>query len=222
MNDRRPFAALDEARRRLAETVMDRLLGNAREIFRDGAVMPGPIAEAFAKIGHALHAGEDPMEVAVVCFAAANALRSPKDAKAIRRSAEGTKEMQSRKQGGVVKDYPDGIHTDCKGLGGGVAIETFPAPEGGYCWRVVSLATWSRRRDAEESARAAQRDAAALRRVAELETERGIMRDALDAAAYVCEGVARAPARPEHVHPKYARSVAGQCRRALGTKLEEA
>lgn len=43
----------------------------------------------------------------------------------------------------------------------------------------------------------------------------GTVRDALAAAAYVCEGVAAAPDRPETVAPKYARSVAKQCRRAL-------
>ena len=48
-----------------------------------------------------------------------------------------------------------------------------------------------------------------------LENRLGIMRDALEAAAYVCEGVAVAPNRPETVAPSYARSVAKQCRRAL-------
>lgn len=66
-------------------------------------------------------------------------------------------EENAGKSGGSVKDYPDGIHTDCEGVSGGLAIETFPAPEGGYHWRVMSLATWSRRRDAEEAARQAAR-----------------------------------------------------------------
>lgn len=56
-----------------------------------------------------------------------------------------------------MKDYRDGIHTDCVGLGNGLAVETFPAPEGGYRWRLVSLATWSRRHDAEEAGREAAR-----------------------------------------------------------------
>ncbi len=91
---------LDEARRKLAESAMDHILGGVAELREMGAIMPGPIAAVFADIGHALHRGEDPMEVAVVCFAAANALRSPEDRDEIQRAAEDTiAGMQARTAG---------------------------------------------------------------------------------------------------------------------------
>ena len=61
-------------------------------------ILPGPIANSFEAIGKALHAGGDPMEVAVVCFAAATALRNPEDEDEIQRSAENIiAGMQARK-----------------------------------------------------------------------------------------------------------------------------
>jgi hypothetical protein len=53
------------------------------------------------------------------------------------------------------------------------------------------------------------------RKVSELQNRIALMRDALDDAAYICERVAAAPARPETSAPSYARSVAWQCRRVL-------
>ena len=89
---------LDAARRRLAEDAMSRILGGAAELIAMGAITRGPIADAFSKIGERLHAGGDPMEVAVVCFAVAAALRNPGDIVDIQRSAEKTiAGMQSEK-----------------------------------------------------------------------------------------------------------------------------
>ena len=78
------------ARRGLAKAAMDHILGGVTDLCEMGAIMPGPVADAFSKIGERLHAGDDPMEVAVVCFAAAAALRNPEDAAEIQRSAEET------------------------------------------------------------------------------------------------------------------------------------
>ncbi len=55
---------------------------------------------------------------------------------------------------------------------------------------------------------AAQRDAA-LERITDLETLVVVVRDALEAAAYVCDGVAEAPSRPETVAPGHARATEG-------------
>ena len=78
------------------------ILGGVAELRGMGAIMPGPVADAFVGIGKALHAGEDPMELAVVCFALANALRSPEDSDEIQRSAEDViAGMKSRKSEGA-------------------------------------------------------------------------------------------------------------------------
>ncbi len=93
---------LDAARRELAQAAMDRILGATAELCEMGAIMPGPVADAFSKIGERLHAGDDPMEVAVVCFALAAALRNPEDTADIQRSAEETvRGMQSEKSEGT-------------------------------------------------------------------------------------------------------------------------
>jgi hypothetical protein len=93
---------LDAARRRLAQAAVGRILGGVAELCEMGAVMPGPIADAFSKIGERLHAGDDPMEVAVVCFALATALRNPEDTAEIQRSAEEIiRGMQSEKSEGT-------------------------------------------------------------------------------------------------------------------------
>lgn len=81
---------------------MDHILGGVAELQSAGAILPEPVADAFSKVGMALHSGEDPMEVAVVCLAVANALRSPEDSDEIQRSAEDTiAGMQSQKSEGT-------------------------------------------------------------------------------------------------------------------------
>jgi hypothetical protein len=90
--------SLNEARRKLAESALEHILGGVAELRSVGAILPEPVADAISAIGFALHAGEDPMEVAVVCFALATALRNPENRDEIQRSAENVlKGMQARK-----------------------------------------------------------------------------------------------------------------------------